>query len=106
MEHDFNASWCEDKPVDFFEYFLVSLSWKRPKSMPWGPSSKPVPFYFIYLSLNAKHTTSHMNEMKYYQAAEIVLQLYMSLKVLKYHLNLPKNWILRVKKMLHNIYAA
>lgn len=79
MGHDFNASWCEDKPVDFFEYFLVSCSCKGLKSNPWGSSSKPVLLNFIYLSLNAKHKTSHANEMKNYQAAETVPQLYINL---------------------------
>lgn len=43
--------------------------------------------------------------MKNYRATEIVLQLYMNLSVLKYHLNLPKNWIVHVADMLHNTYA-
>lgn len=72
---------------------------------PGCPLPRAMVLYFIYPSLNAKNPTIHNNEAKHYQAAEIILQLYMNLSILVYQANLLKNWVLCTTKMLHNIYA-
>jgi len=61
-------------------------------------------FRFHLSFIKLKKPKIHNDETKHYQAAKIMLQLYMNLLTLVYQVNLLKNCVLCITNMLHNIY--